>query len=1027
DPGISSLVHHNISWNNGASGTNNWSLPSGFDLWASNSSADPLFVDTAGGDYSLSELAAGQAADSPAIGRGSAPIGIADIDGSTRSDGASDSGHANPGYHAQASALGSGVAVIAPPTPARIHVDCVDGDDSRSRWEVSRLWDGWATISRALADATAGDTIIIRDGTCAEAVEIETADLRLQAENPLGAIIEPPAGLTGVRIEADRVTLADLLIRSDKEGIRAAAENSDTSLFEVHLSGLLVEKLPAGTAIATNGIRLNNTFDAIVDSCVVRGAAQTGIAVLSDEIAAASGGGRNYLRNNLVTGSGEWGIHIDSEAPAPVSSGHLVAFNTLYGNGTTGGQGGLRLQNAIGELRDNIVVGNSGRGIKSDTAPLLLHHNLVFANPVAYDTQISAMPTAWDNRARDPLFRDPSGGDFRLQQSAAGDGATSPAVDAGSAEPVPAGISGSTRGDAASDIGVADLGWHQSATAATEIPSLSAPPADLGRTIFVDAALGDNTYHLFETTDQERPWQTIGRSLRSTGAQAGDTVVVRAGTYNESVETNLDGVTILAEPGVILQAGGLSGFFVENSDITIDGFRIEGALHGVRGSGATRLTVRRTTIAAPSSTGIKLSDSTDAILDSNRIESATGRSIHATDSAGLYIRNNLLLASGSWAIHLDTADGAPATDSTLVAFNTIDGSGTGGIRFENTTGTIRDNIVNASGTMAVKTDTAPVDVHHNDLHDAVLLFDEKSGEEPRRWSNSTLAPLFVDPTSGDFRLQSQSAGDAQTSPLLDRGSADAASALVDISGSTTRDGTADTGAVDPGHHENAIPTAVRPLAGPPYSAIAGTGGTFHVSQAGDNSRTSGEATAPGGAWRTISYAIGQLATGDTLLIAAGDYPEAFSVPSDGVHIAGSGALGDTRILPPAGTVGIGLSGRTNVRIENLVIEGGSQSIRAEATSGLRIHRVASLNSAAVGIQILDSTDAWVDSSIVTGAGDEGLLLLRSDNHDTPNTLIYTNSGWGISLDNDAAADPAPAISTGNLLAFNTVHTNGNGV
>ena len=1027
EEGAASLVHHNNSFANGATGTNNWSLPSGFGLWASNSSVDPLYVDAVGGDLRLSAVAAGQAADSPLLDAGSAPIGIADIDGSTRSDGVADDGRADPGFHEAASALGLGIEPIPAPDTTLLHVDCAGGDDSLSRWEVSRPWDGWSSIATALDAALDGETIVVRDGACAESLEIETAGITLRAENDRQAAIEAPSGTLAVRVEADRVALEGLVIRSDREGVLVSPEDSDLSLHQVRLYNLLVEPLAGADALSTNGIRLKNTFDSIVDSCEVHDATKTGIAVLVGEINDQAGGGRSYVRNNLVTGSGEWGIHVDSEWPAPTTAGHVLSFNTLHGNGTGPGQGGLRLQNATGEVRENIVHASSGFGVKTDTAPVLLHHNLVFANGTAYDTEGEAEPTYWNNLARAPGFVDAAGGDFRLSRTAAGDATDSSAIDAGSGTPAEADISGiAGHGDTA-DSGTADLGFHRGAAATFAIPALSAPPPGLTYTRYVDVTNGDDTASPIEVTDPERPWQSLSRALRSTGARSGDIVLVRAGTYVGTAETSIDGVTIVAEPGAVIDGDGGTGFFVENADTTIDGFVVRNALHGVRGQNAARLRIQRNTIETVTSTGIKLTNAPDSVIDSNEIIESGQRAIHVSDSPNLYVRNNRIRAAGTWAVHLDTADEAPTVDGALLAFNTIEGAAFGGIRFENVIGTIRDNILSTIGTTAIKTDTAPADIHHNNLFAVPRLFDERSDQLPRRWSNSTLDPHFVDAESGDLRLSSTAAGDATDSPLFDRGSSDVSDPAADISGTTTRDGVADDGRADPGYHAEAAPSAGLPASAPARIDEPGSGGTFYVDPGGDNLNSSGQATLPGSPWRTLSYAVGQLASGDTLMVRAGDYSEAFTVPSDGIRIVGDGPLGAARLLPPDETVGIGITGHSDIVIENLLIEGGSQAIRAEVSDGLRVRGVAAIHPTAVGIQVRDSSNIWIDSSIVTGAADEGLLLLRSDALYLRNNLVYANGGWGISVDNDPGADPPPPVATGNLIEFNTVHANGDGM
>lgn len=1029
DPGAGSLVHHNNSWNNGATGQNNYSMPSGFDLWSSNRSLSPGFVDSLADDFRLQQIAAGDLQDSLLLDLGSAPIGTADISGSTRRDGLPDQDMADPGFHQNSGIFGDDLSAIPLPIAQHYFVDCRFGDDQRSWWEAGRAWDGWATIGKALAQAVPGDTISLVGGSCQEAVEIETAGVTLRSATPGSGIIEPLPGQIGIRVEADDVHLIGLTVRASLEGVRVARENSDRSIYRVHLQSLLVEAPIGSEQISGKAILLSDTYDSIVEGSIVRQARLDGIAVQTGEINGAVGGGRNWVHNNLVTDCGEWGIRVRSEAAAFTNVENVVSSNTVHGNGSTNVHGGIAFQNATGEIRNNIVTSNSGQGIKTNTLPLLLHHNLVFANPTAYETSSDAKPVGWANLSQDPLFRDSDAGDFRLQQLAAGDPFQSPAVDAGSGTTSESYISGTTRVDGVIDQAIADLGYHADASGNATAAVPGDAPSNLVRDFFVDAATGDDERHVLEAMDPASPWKTIGQALRSNGARRGDIVRVRAGTYNESVETSNEGVTIVADPQVIIMAGGENGFLIEHNDITIEGFRIEGARHGIRADRAERLQIRSNEVVEPSDTGIKITRSSDGIVDSNTVHGAVSSGIHGTDSPSLYLRNNLVTESGDWSIQVDTTQGAAVVHGTLVAFNTVAQFGTGGIRLANATGTIRDNIVFGSGNVGVKTDTAPVDIHHNNIFGPNSLFDRASGQEPRRWSNRSEGPDFVDSLAGDYRLLSIAAGDSRNSPLLESGSAPADSVEADISGSVTRDGVLDTGWADLGYHQDAGSTPGQPVATIAFSATPETGAVFQVAPDGDNTNPSGAAIHPETAWRTIRYAVRQLAPGDSLEIAAGDYPESISIQSAGVRLFGSRTPGATRLLPPSGELGISIEGHDNVVIESLTIEGGAQSLKAVDTTGLRIRQVASVNAETTGLKVEDSSDVWVDSSVVTEANQTGLLLLRSDQIFLRNNRIYTNGGWGISIDNETGSEAKPIlpISTGNLLAFNTVHANSDGI
>src|SRR5690606_2857738 len=96
---------------------------------------------------------------------------------------------------------------------------------------------------------------------------------------------------------------------------------------------------------------------------------------------------------------------------------------------------------------------NPERGIKVDTAPTFIHHNLVFGSLKPFEIDNDQPPVLWANLAADPAFADAANGDYRLL-------ASSPAIDAGSGPVASVDISGSARADGEPDAGTADLGHH---------------------------------------------------------------------------------------------------------------------------------------------------------------------------------------------------------------------------------------------------------------------------------------------------------------------------------------------------------------------------------------------------------------------------------------------------------------------------------------------------------------------------------------------------------------------------------------
>lgn len=1057
-------------------------LPLGYPLGAGMQYANPRFVDPDGADgvlggdgwadddFSLLQVDAGQDADSPAVDAGSGGVVPRDISGSTRTDLVEDTGAADLGWH-RAAAPSAGVPDLGAPSP-NLWVNCQSGDDSITRPRDVSHARPLRTIARALSLSREGDRIYVQPGTCNERVTIDLLSIVLEAEVPGETAIVAPAGQSALRVRANRVTVAGFEIVSAKEGVVVAARNSSDRLALVRLRGLLVGPPPGGR-IATNGIRLAAVDRARVETCRVTGADQQGIVVRN--------GQRSWVRNNLVVDSGEWGIHLDNGDGAPVNTTrNVVLFNTAYGNGrAAAGSGGIRLRKASGEVAYNIVASNLGPGIRVDSTPTWVHHNLAHGNVSAIDWDDAAPPLTWDQLSSEPGFTDPAAGDFTLRHAAAGQGGTSAAVDAAGDTVARRKIVGSTRIDGVADTGDADLGHHATTRILRRPAPVEVPTAPRPRTLWVDAALGNDTRSAIAAEDPATPWRTIQRAFGSGGLADGDTLVVRAGTYTGGFLVDRPGVRLRGEsmptieatgPGStnlrvgaervevsgLRLAGGLRGLLAQGADslvlrdlevsghaqagIEIEGssgvlaerVSVAGGTHGLRAENAPGLVVRGIRANGPSANGLFLVAADEAVVDSNRVVDAGGQGILVKRSQRSYVRNNAVIRSGEWGIHVDDGDAPlPASlDGHVVAFNTVYLAGgspattTGGIRFQNASGEIRDNVIVAVAGAVVRTELAPTMVHHNVLGGGTTRIDSVAGQNPRVWGNVTSDPMLVDSDEPDLSLSEVEAGQAATSPAVDAGSGPIGTR--DIGGSTRSDGVPDAGTANIGFHAGAVPTAGEP---PPIAAAmsgAGEGVDLWVDPAsGDDERGWGEAQSPTTPWKSLARAMFGAQPGDVVRVRPGIYEEAVEVAADAVTLRGEGPPGSVVVRPPGGSPGVYVNGRIDVRIESLVVEGGSQGVLAAEADGIRIRGVIVVLPDTVGIQVRDTSGLTVDSCTVTGAGSHGLLVRHSENAYLRNNLLYLNAEWGLSLED--TGDPLPPTLGGHVVAFNTVHANESGI
>lgn len=200
---------------------------------------------------------------------------------------------------------------------------------------------------------------------------------------------------------------------------------------------------------------------------------------------------------------------------------------------------------------------------------------------------------------------------------------------------------------------------------------LCASPA-LAVTYYVNGTTGSNTNTCEQATSPTTPKKTIGKgpdALTLDGgiqcAVAGDTVIVAAGTYAESVESKRDGsagspIVIKAETAgtAIVQApAGTNGFVISHNYNTIDGFTIN---------------VSRTGIQA----GFHDGSSTAPVI-------------------GVLIQNNTVTNAANNGIQV------PGGLNVEIAFNTVQQSGKNGIVHNGNASLIHDNLVKNNGQFGI--------------------------------------------------------------------------------------------------------------------------------------------------------------------------------------------------------------------------------------------------------------------------------------------------------------------------------------
>jgi serine/threonine protein phosphatase PrpC len=187
----------------------------------------------------------------------------------------------------------------------------------------------------------------------------------------------------------------------------------------------------------------------------------------------------------------------------------------------------------------------------------------------------------------------------------------------------------------------------------------------LGQTFLMPAKTA-HTAQILRVT----PPGTISDALEK--AQAGDTVEVAPGTYEESVQLR-EGVTLVASPAhEAVIAGPVSA--EELGSARLEGFQIRGGEIGIR-IGKSNVILSRDDIAESRSTGVEFSGNSRGAVFACRIHNNAGPGIIVTDTAAPAIENNLILENGAQPGSPRPGLSVRSSSRLVIAGNTFAGNG----------------------------------------------------------------------------------------------------------------------------------------------------------------------------------------------------------------------------------------------------------------------------------------------------------------------------------------------------------------
>ncbi len=266
------------------------------------------------------------------------------------------------------------------PIPADAHYVSTAGSDSAPGTAA----EPWRTLTKAIAAAEPGDTVVIRPGTYGERGTNTYFSSPGSAERPIVFRGDPggpmPQILGHVRISADHQTLNYMLFDGPTGPVKpASAENPDGEQVQVSIYGPAVDGVEisdseirnsgwhAGIYAATaNGVRIVRNY--IHDNGDFNDPSQ---ANMSHGIYFSAGSG--LIANNLIEHNVARGIQLYTN-PHDVT----IANNTVVSNGKAGIQFAAQTQNSIAV--NNLVAYNGLYGIRS--AELTGSGNVVEGNLV---------------------------------------------------------------------------------------------------------------------------------------------------------------------------------------------------------------------------------------------------------------------------------------------------------------------------------------------------------------------------------------------------------------------------------------------------------------------------------------------------------------------------------------------------------------------------------------------------------------------------------------------------------------------
>ena len=269
-------------------------------------------------------------------------------------------------------------------------------------------------------------------------------------------------------------------------------------------------------------------------------------------------------------------------------------------------------------------------------------------------------------------------------------------------------------------------------------------------------------------------------------AQDGDTVFIKAGNYAEDVTVHSkEGLKVIGEGPeqvflaglkrvgtlhigkwpygatnveirglTVQQHGGLGVGIFNGSGVTLKNLKVNGFVFGQQ---VQNVHIEHCVIGGSETTGIAFAGSQATLIDNLIHDNDHGVSVGGTSIVRL--ERNVITRSLFEAVLVADQGNATLLQNTLV-------KNQGGVKFQDdATGRVAGNIIDQARVGIAWSVRNKVDIAHNGLFQITMKYQvdgQTASSESRAFSDVSLAPMFVAPDRGDYRLQADS-------PLLNVG------------------------------------------------------------------------------------------------------------------------------------------------------------------------------------------------------------------------------------------------------------------